>query len=162
MEIRPPASLQKLVNKLPNQLPLEKQVNGLLDRAAEKIDKSFPMRKARQIYDKLPVIPEMSLPTPFGTYVTPRLEMPAPRVPPMTDKTREAVKAGLLSDVSEIITIIPGVGDVVAGVTDAMNDTARAKIFTSLNAKQYDNFLNRDKVSPSTTLAVLLALSDKE
>ena len=80
----------------------------------------------------------------------------------MTDKTREAVKAGLLSDVSEIITIIPGVGDVVAGVTDAMNDTARAKIFTSLNAKQYDNFLNRDKVSPSTTLAVLLALSDKE
>lgn len=162
MEIRPPKLVINILGILPNSLPFENQIDGLLDKAADKITRSAPMRKAQELYDKLPVIPEMSLPTPFGTYITPRLELPVPRPPVINDKTREAVKAGILSDVAEVITIIPGVGDVMGVITDAMSDTAAAKIYTSLNTAQYNNFLNRDKVSPSTTLAVLLALSDRE
>jgi len=93
-----------------------------------------------------PTLPETTVPTPFGSVHLPEKKIEVPRLPSFDEKSMRAMKHAIGIDVSMIPAMIPLVGDVVA---DVVEDLHFAEIRKTLTPKQYDEFINQDKIAPA-------------
>jgi hypothetical protein len=105
-----------------------------------------------------PVLPETSIPTPFGQVSLPEYKIDRPRLPTFNEKNTRAMKQALGIDLSMIPGLIPIVGDILADVVEDLHGAELRKILTP---KQYDEYLKQDKVAPST-IAMARTLSKGE
>lgn len=138
---------------LPDQLPLEQQVDALLDRAAARLAQSPFLRLARRIEENLPSVEATQLPTPLGTVRTPHLELPSLQPPQIDDRRKKAVKAAAAQDLAFIVGFIPVVGDAVA---DVVEDVYFQNIADALTPQEFEAFKRLDTYNPST-IAMLRA-----
>lgn len=102
-----------------------------------------------------PILPERSIPTPFGRVHLPEMELSLPKFPAFNEKSRTAMGHALGIDLSMAIGGIPFIGDVAA---DVVEDLHVAELRRTLTPKEYDEFEKHDKVSPAT-IAVARALT---
>lgn len=103
-----------------------------------------------------PTLPETRVPTPFGAVYLPekRLFEP-PKLPPLNEKTRTAMKHAIAIDAVGVIGLIPWVGDVIA---DVVEDLHTAELRKALTPEQYSEFIKQDKIAPAT-IAMMRALT---
>lgn len=104
---------------------------------------------------KAPVLPQRSIPTPFGRVHLPEQEIGLPKLPSFDEKSRAAMMHAVGIDLSMLVGSVPFVGDVVA---DVVEDLHVAELRKTLTPKQYDEFEKNDKVAPAT-IAVAKALT---
>ena len=93
-----------------------------------------------------PTLPETRIPTPFGAVHLPEKKIELPKLPSFNEKSREAMKHAIGIDLSLIPAMIPWLGDVVS---DVVEDLHFAELRKSLTPKQYDEFINQDKIAPA-------------
>lgn len=151
-------TLPDLPKWLPTKLPLEPVAARITDGICSIMRREPITNGINKIIEQIPIIPEKQYPTPFGTYKTPEFSIPELKLPTMDDRRREALKAAVIDDLSSLVEKIPVVGLAAGPISDAIEDTAMAKIHDTLTPKEYTWFLNYDKISPITTLAMLRAL----
>lgn len=101
------------------------------------------------------ILPETRIPTPFGAVHLPEHKVGLPSLPPLDEKSREAMKHAIAIDLSMIPGMVPFVGDVVADIVEDLHAAELRKILTT---KQYDEFLKQDKIAPAT-IAMTRALT---
>lgn len=102
-----------------------------------------------------PTFPSTTIPTPFGEVHLPEHRIGLPKPPPLEGKSLSAMKHAIAIDLSMVPGLIPMWGDVVA---DIVEDLHFAELRKLLTAKQYDEFVKQDKVSPAT-IAMMRALT---
>lgn len=102
-----------------------------------------------------PTLPSTRVPTPFGTVHLPEKKLEPPKLPSFDEKSRIAMKHAVGIDLSLIPAMIPWVGDVVA---DVIEDLHFAELRKALTPKQYDEFIQQDKIAPAT-IAMARALT---
>ena len=146
-------SLERSLSKL----PFEEGVSRLLDRAQVKIDQSAPMKAAASIHERLPELPQVSVPTPFGSVRLPNIKPPSPRPPVIDERRRKATKMAVLSDISFVVGFVPVVGDIVA---DIVSDTATYELRQILTPDEFTEYVRQDRFGPST-VAVMQAFIKK-
>jgi hypothetical protein len=95
---------------------------------------------------KAPVLPRRALPTPFGKVYLPEQKIGLPKLPPVDEKSMNAMKHAVAIDASMVLGWIPVVGDVVA---DVVEDLHAAELRKALTPRQYDVFEKNDKVAPA-------------
>ena len=140
---------------LPDSLPFTKQFDKMMQKASNILADSPPSKVVQKIEDHLPVFSGMDLPTPLGRVQSPSLNLPS-LVPPKMDARRsDLFRAGIGTDIGAVLELIPGVGDFIEPIGNSISDTFRIKIFDKLTPEELPKFKNADKISPSTTLAVL-------
>ena len=137
---------------LPNTLPLEKQVHGTLNGISGRISKSRLGSALRRLDDRSPSLESVELGTPFGPILTPHLTLPELTPPVLDARQRQAVKAAVAMDLAALVAIVPIVGDIIG---NAVQDTYRPQLQRLLSPAETPGFIERNKVSPSTTVAVL-------
>ena len=104
-----------------------------------------------------PTLPETSIPTPFGRVSLPEHKIEWPRLPSFDEKSRSAMLHAIAIDGSMVPGMIPWVGDVVA---DVVEDLHFAELRKSLTPKQYDEFIQQDKIAPAV-IAMARTLTKK-
>ena len=139
----------------PDTLPLEDQVHRALNGISGLISKSMLGSALRHLDDRSPVVESVELPTPFGPIITPHLTLPELSPPALDDRQRQAVKAAVAMDLAAVIAFIPVIGDAVG---NAIQDTYRPQLQKLLTPSESPGFNERNKVSPSTTVALLQAM----
>ncbi|MFA5186423.1 MAG: hypothetical protein WC551_08110 [Patescibacteria group bacterium] len=107
--------------------------------------------KGKRLRDGFQVVPEVRVPSPFGTFRLPSYGLPPLRKPRWTKERKEAMRHALGSDLSQVAALIPAVGDVVA---DVLEDVHMAEVKRLLPPDEFDKFLQETKVAPDT-LALL-------
>jgi len=105
-----------------------------------------------------PTLPETRIPTPFGAVHLPEKKLERPKLPPFDEKSRGAMKHAIGIDLSLIPAMIPWVGDIVA---DVVEDLHFAELRKSLTSKQYDEFIQQDKIAPAV-IAMARALTKED
>jgi len=140
-------ALERLLSKL----PLEEQVDAILDSAARNAAAHPLVRRLAEIHSRLPALPERDMPTPFGAVRIPEIRVPEPLPPQMDERRREVVKAAAATDLSSIVGVIPVLGDAVA---DVVEDVFAAKIRDTLTKEEMDLYVRYDKLGPSTLAAI--------
>ena len=139
----------------PNTLPLEKQVHGTLNAISGRISKSRVGSALRRLDDQSPSVESVEFPTPFGPIITPHLTLPELSPPALDERQRQAVKAALAMDLAALVAIIPVLGDLIG---NAVQDTYRPQLQRLLSPSETPGFIERNKISPSTAVAVLQAI----
>ena len=140
---------------LPNALPLERQVHGTLNAISGRISKSRVGSALRRLDDQSPSVESVEFPTPFGPIITPHLTLPELSPPALDERQRQAVKAAVAMDLAALVAIIPVVGDLIG---NAVQDTYRPQLQKLLTPSEIPGFIERNKISPSTTVALLQAI----
>jgi hypothetical protein len=134
---------------------LEKQVDQALNGISGQISKSRVGAALRYLDDNSPSIESVELPTPFGPNITPHLTLPELSPPSLDGRQRRAVKAAVAMDLAALVAIVPVVGDIIG---NAIQDTYRLQLLKLLDPSELPGFNERNKVSPSTTVALLQAM----
>lgn len=140
---------------LPNGLPLERQIHGTLNAISNGISKSRIGSALRQLDDQSPSVESVEFPTPFGPIITPHLTLPELSPPALDERQHRAVKAAVAMDLAALVAIVPIVGDIIG---NAVQDTYRPQLQKLLSRTETEGFNERNKVSPSTTVALLQAI----
>ena len=149
-QIRPPKP-----PPLPDTLPFERQIDRALNGISGRINKSRVGSALRRLDDLSPSVESVEFPTPFGVITTPHLRLPELSPPALNERQRQAVKAAVAMDLAALVAIIPVVGDIVG---NAIQDTYRPQLQKLLDPSESPGFNDRNKVSPSTTVALLQAI----
>ena len=139
----------------PATLPLEKQADRVLNGISGRISKSRLGSALRWLDDQSPSVESVELLTPFGPIITPHLTLPELSPPALDDRQRQAVKAAVAMDLAVLVAIIPVVGDIIG---NAIQDTYRPQLQKLLAPSEAPGFNERNKVSPSNTVALLQAI----
>ena len=144
------------VPRLPTSFPGEALVDRLLDSIGRKVS-SFPLvRLADEITQRIPYPAEARLGTPFGDVRLPPLNLPRLTHPELDPRRKEAIKAAIPKDIiSELINRVPAVGSYAGIILEPIVDTFDAKVTQSLTPEERDVFLNWEKKSPFTTVALV-------
>lgn len=145
-EIRPPKP-----PPFPAKLPLEESFSKLLDSLAKKVYSNPVVLKLKETQERLPYVAEVEFPTPFGTIITPEVSLPKVVAPEIDKRRKEAVKAAIASDLSEVVALIPAIGDVIA---DVIEDIYGSKIKDTLTPDEFNLYTKYDKLGPSTLAMV--------
>ena len=140
-------SRRQMLERFLSKLPLEDQVDAALNSLAERVAGSPLVKRLEDIHGRLPVIPERSLPTPFGTVRTPEIKPPEPVPPKIDGRRREAMKAAIAIDLSFIVAVVPVVGD---AASDVVGDIYTEKLKRVLTAEEFDLYIKYDRVGPSS------------
>lgn len=146
-ELRPPAIIRKLMTSIPTKFPLEDQVDNVIDAIGERVKHSAPIVMIESIQERLPVIPEQELNTPFGRINLPELSVPKLLPEVMNSRRKEALKTAIAIDLSSVVGMIPVVGDVAS---DVIEDTYGAKLRQTLTEEEMALYSKYDKLGPST------------
>lgn len=139
----------------PNTLPLELQVDRALNSISGQISKSRVGAALRRLDEQSPSVESIEFPSPFGPIITPHLTLPELSPPALDNRQRQAVKAAVAMDLAALVAIIPVVGDIIG---NAIQDTYRPQLQRLLNPSEVPGFIERNKISPSTTVALLQAI----
>lgn len=145
--IRMPPKVEETLSKL----PFEETTGRLLEKARARINESAPVKAAMKIHEKLPELPEIRVPGPFGTIGLPALKPPPPRLPEVDGRRRRGVKLAVLSDVASVVGVIPVVGDILS---DIISDTATKELRDTLTPEEFERYLRHDRFGPSTVAIV--------
>lgn len=133
------------------KLPFEDEIDRVLNTIARIIEEHPLTKPLQEIKDKLPVLPEIEIPTPLGKFLTPLIELPNPLPPKIDERRREAVKGAIADDIASILEKIP----LLHPVADTLEDIAIEKLHNTLTDTEYRLFRKYDKICPITTLALL-------
>lgn len=95
------------------------------------------------------VFPGITLPTPFGgSFRLPDIETPPLALPKPPDaRSLKVIGHGVGEDISNLVGLIPYVGQVVG---DLLEDMHHAEILKLLTKEEYQKFTEYNKVFPST------------
>lgn len=164
-EITPPAFIRRVMTFLPDKFPFEDRVDSIIDDIGERIKNSMPVRTIESFQERLPIIPEQELNTPFGDVKVP--EISVPRILPaevLDSRKKEALKTAIAIDLSSAVGMIPVVGDVAS---DIVEDTYGAKLRKILTTDEMNLYTKYDKLGPSTlgmlrTFAMTIRSSESE
>ncbi len=104
------------------------------------------------------ILPSVSIPGPFGTLHAPALETPPFKLPTVPDAHgKQAIRHAVGQDVADIsdtiFEAIPGagvVGAVLGPVRESIMDMHAKEIRDSLTPAEYNDFLEYNKIFPST------------
>ena len=140
---------------LPTTLPLENQVDALLNKLATTLEETRFTKMMRDLEARAPVIESIDFPTPFGKVRTPGLTLPVPVPPTMDQRRKEIVKAALADDLAGLVEKIPFVGAFAWPIADAVEDTYLVKLQELMTPEEWRTFKEFDKVSPLTVAAAL-------
>lgn len=141
--------------RLPDRLPFEDQVSRAVDRVLDLLERDPVRAVVNRLVDAIPVVREREYPTPLGTYKTPEFYVPKLSPAKMDGRQRQAFKAAVMTDVAGLIEAIPGLGALAKPLSDAVEDTAYAKIQDSLTPQENTWFKTFDKVDPLSVIAML-------
>src|SRR5271157_2166049 len=102
------------------------------------------------------ILPQITIPTPFGNIKTHALETPPIRFPSMPDEhgkaaLKQAIGADLIDLSDTVLDIIPGVdivGALLDPVRDSIADMHEKEILGILTKEEYAEYLEYNKVFP--------------
>jgi len=140
------------------KLPFEDDVDRVLNRISETIRRDPLVRKLDELQEKLPKLPEITLPTPLGTVkVTREINPWPPLTPPVIDARRkEAIKASVAVDLAALLGLIPVVGDYLS---EEISDIYMHRLHETLTPREMELFQKYDKLNPLDTMACVRALA---
>lgn len=143
------------------KLPFEDDIDRVLDRINETIRRDPLVRKLDELQEKLPKLPEITLPTPLGTVKVTREINPWPKLtPPVIDSRRkEAIKASVAVDLAALLGLIPVVGDYLS---EEISDIYMHRLRETLTPREMELFQKYDKLNPLDTMACVRALVHAE
>lgn len=147
--------LPDLPLRLPEKLPLEDVVSRGVDQLFSIVERDPLLNALNRLVEKIPVIPEKTYPTPWGTYKSPEFYVPKLTPAKFDERQREAMKAATIVDISSLISKIPWLGTFASPIADAVEDTAYAKIHDTLTPEEDRLFKSYDKVDPLSSIAVI-------
>lgn len=143
-----------------SKLPFENEIGNAIDQLHSQINDTAPMKKARELHAKIPQVPKVEVPTPFGEVTLPQMNpIPEPNLPALDDRKREALKNSVMMDLSAVISAIPVVGDIIG---EEVSDLYTAQLRKNLTPAEYDKFLKYDKFNPLDTIACLRVFMSKK
>ncbi|MBA7561656.1 hypothetical protein ES708_03295 [subsurface metagenome] len=96
-------------------------------------------------------LPELKIPSPFGTIKLPKYGLPPLKPPKIDERRRKALGHAAGVTAAQVVGLIPFVGDVVA---DVVEDLHGKEIKSILSSEEYDEYLKHDKVAPSIVAMV--------
>jgi hypothetical protein len=140
---------------LPEKLPGEDTVSRGVNSVLNLIERDPLLGLVNRLVDKIPIIPEKTYVTPFGTLKTPEFYIPRITPAKFNEREREAFKAATMVDLSSLISKIPWLGTAAGPAADAVEDTAYAKIHDTLTPEEDKYFKSYDKVDPLATIAMI-------
>lgn len=140
---------------LPTKFPLEDEIGNMVEKVINLAEKDPVLGVVNRAIDSIPIVPERSFETPWGTYKTPELYIP--KVLPITldGRQREAFKAAVMADLAGLAEAIPFMGAAAKPLADSLEDTAMAKIQDTLTPEEKTQFQSYDKVDPLTVVAMV-------
>ena len=145
------------------KLPFEDDIDRVMNRISETIRRDPLVRKLDELQEKLPKLPEITLPTPLGTVKVTKEINPWPKLtPPVIDSRRkEAIKASVAVDLASLLGLIPVVGDYLS---EEMSDIYMHRLRETLTPREMELFQKYDKLNPLDTMACVRALvhADRE
>lgn len=144
--------------KLPDTLPFEGSVGRALLKVSQAIDHLPPVRAVNGLVAKIPYFPEQEMATPFGKVTLPELSLPQVHAPEMGPSHKAALKAGIGVDMAGLLEFIPVAGPIIA---EPIADTYSARINDALSPEEYKRYLNWEKKSPLSIIAVLQTIGRK-
>lgn len=148
----PPRAVELL-----SRLPFQQQIDPYLERATQKIYESGLVQKVQSLVEVLPAIEPITIPTPFGTIHTQRIELPDIVPPRFKPEDREAIKAGLGITIGELVGNVPVIGDIVGPI---IADHYRPILRETLEPAVYVEYQKKEKLFPAI-VALLTALSSE-
>lgn len=123
------------------------------------IRSSLTQRNSLKEIGKMRLASGPKVPTPFGSIQFPNLETPPFEVPKRPDeKERRLIKQALGQDLTQVIALIPAVGDFLA---DAIGDMHQREIVSLMGMESYLKYAEYDKVFPSTVAAIRVSCFKK-
>lgn len=96
-------------------------------------------------------LPEVKIPSPFGTVKLPRYGLPPLKPPKIDERRRKALGHAAGITAAQVIGLIPWVGDAMA---DVIEDLHGKEIKSILTSEEYAEYLKHDKVAPSLVAMV--------
>lgn len=96
-------------------------------------------------------LPELEIPSPFGTIKLPRYGLPPLKPPKIDERRRKALGHAAGVTAAQVIGLIPWVGDAMA---DVIEDLHGKEIKSTLTSEEYAEYLKHDKVAPSIVAMV--------
>lgn len=147
-----PKVIHPPVIKLPDKLPLETQVDKLLDRVSNLMERNPVTKAIKKVEGTFPTIASINHPTPFGTIRTPELRPPSLRLPELDKRKKDIIKASVGADMGFLVAQIPVVGDIIG---QSVTDTYKYQILGQLTPEEMPRFRNFDKISPLVTVAAI-------
>lgn len=106
---------------------------------------------AKLMDEGIDFLPEITIPSPFGTVKLPKYGFP-PLKPPVIDaRRRKALGHAVGVTAAQVVGLIPWIGDVVA---DVVEDLHGKEIKSILTSEEYSEYLKHDKVAPSIVAMV--------
>lgn len=141
-----------MTSRLPNPVEALDAITDLVVEAlTEVLNRFFIQAPPGFLYAfvqaNLPKIAEFKVPTPLGSVVAPEIGLPELGLLALDERKREALKATIAIDLSMIVALIPGVGDVVS---DIVEDTYGAKLREILTTSELASYSKFDKLGPAT------------
>lgn len=101
--------------------------------------------------DKLRVLPERPFKTPFGPVHLPEIELPPLRPPKIDGHRAGQLRQALGADASDILGVIPVVGDILSRNVESMHLQAIRDASTD---EEFREYIKRKKLAPFDTLAL--------
>lgn len=99
--------------------------------------------------ERVALIPEQEIQTPFGMVKTPAWELPPLKIPKLDDRQKVAVRHGLGIDGADLIEKIPFASTVMGVVADTVRAMHEQALKEILSPDEYALFRKYDKQFPS-------------
>ena len=106
---------------------------------------------AKLIDEGIEFLPEVEIPSPFGTVRLPRYGLPPLKPPKIDERRRKALGHAAGVTAAQVVGLIPWVGDAAA---DVIEDLHGKEIKRILTLEEYEHYLIEDKVAPSLVAMV--------
>lgn len=135
--------------------PIDVLVTGV-HNTANKLARSPAGVSFTRLATRAPKLPQRKIPTPFGSIKPPEIGLPEIRAFELEPRKLDALKAAVISDVIQVVGIVPVLGDIIA---DMVEDTYAEKIYESLTPEEDRRYIKYDKFGP-TTIAVARAFME--
>ena len=108
-------------------------------------------RLAKIAEEGIDFLPELTIPSPFGTVKLPKYGLPPLKPPKIDGRRRKALGHAAGVTAAQAIGLIPWLGDALA---DVVEDLHGKEIKTILTPEEYEEYLKHDKVAPSIVAMV--------
>ena len=106
---------------------------------------------AKLMDEGIDFLPEVEIPSPFGTVRLPRYGLPPLKPPKIDERRRKALGHAAGVTAAQVVGLIPWAGDAMA---DIIEDLHGKEIKRILTPEEYERYLIEDKVAPSLVAMV--------
>jgi len=106
---------------------------------------------AKLMDEGIEFLPEVEIPSPFGTVRLPKYGLPPLKPPKIDERRRKALGHAAGITAAQVVGLIPWVGHAAA---DVIEDLHGKEIKRILTPEEYERYLIEDKVAPSLVAMV--------